>query len=216
MKAINLKIVPDQIHVLPSGGWLVCNKTLNSLSLRDVLLVQPDGTVNKIGVGLIKFSPSLNSYAVEYPESRNNWVVQWSELGNLETLKNNKFITPGESCHFSNGLFVCTGIQALQTAKEAEKLKFRHRRFYHGSFYRHRNIHLLFAAVPDFITDAFVRGGKHKKSVFFLRVATGESVSLNPKGLNELFDAFPSYDGLTALVVDRRGEGLIIDNPLES
>jgi hypothetical protein len=218
MKLLNLKIKPCKIHVLPHGGWLVHEIPDVQRKYRtNAVIVKSDGSLDKVARGTVKYSPAFNQYVIEDCNKTEESVV-WSELGNIKDTVNGKFALVKDSVNCASGIFVCTGMHALAAAKKAADFKGRHRRLptYYSSADPNNVLKLMMAAMPDFIVDAFVQGGKHKDSVLFLRVSTGENVSIEAAGLERLYDAKPSADGLTALVVDSKGKALLIDNPLES
>ncbi len=211
MRPIDLKMKPAKVFTLRWGGWIVSSAPMTwRHKSTNNSFVRSDGSVKNLGQGLLKYSPKLDQFAVEGVTK-----VIWSESGDLEDLTNKHFTLAKDSAHCSCGLFVSTGVECLAAAKKAEEYKNRHRRFANYDYQDpQRVIGTLFAAVPEFTVDALAAGGKSKKSIFFLKVSTGEHVSIEAVGLEgKLLTALPSYDGLTALCVDSAGKALLLDNP---
>jgi len=216
MRNVDLKIKAIKMYTLPKGGWLVADIPDRTMGGRaNFALVQSDGYTKKLGRAVPYYSPKLNEFILQDNSRLSAGNILWSESGNVTTTTNNKFIRARDSVHYSNGTFVSIGTDVKKALDKLQAFKGLHRRLPHyliGIDSTASN--LLMAAIPDFTVAALSEGSKHKDAIFFLRVSTGENVSIQAVGLGKLRDALPSSDGLTALVIDNSGKGLLVDNPL--
>ncbi len=208
MRQIKLNLTPYKICVLPSGGWLVYaypSKTLYRPFKSTFLMVNFNGDIKNVGRGVLHFSKKRNEFLI-YSAHENNAFV-WSESGKVDKLDG--FIFSDNSSNYSNGIAVCTNFDLKKPVENFEQIKGLHRKS--PVYYHEMNFSL--ALMPQFTYNAIKEGERHKNTIFFLKVDTGEHRSIEAVGMKKVKLAYPSYDGLTAIAVDGDGNGLIIDNP---
>jgi len=211
MRQIKLELKPYGVFALPSGGWLISNYQTQANYGRPFrntfILIDSSGNISPLGRGLPYFSKKEMNFCISDPESHK---IIWSE--NKEAINLKGFERINYCSHFSSGIFVCTNFDLKDLVSQFEKFRCLHRKFPNYTEFS-SNGGISLALMPQFTYNSIKEGERHKNTIFFLKVDTGEHRSIEAVGMKKVKLAYPSCDGLTAIAVDGDGNGLIIDNP---